>query len=113
MLNPGNVDIAIKDTVWISQGVPCPVSMVTCYTEQLGGGRQAVAMRRRDRWGVVSTVFLVPWPLRGHYEVVMIQSCDTSELLRASDDCKETAPKPREGFRHRREAFSSQASVQG
>lgn len=51
MLNPGNVDIAIKDTVWISQGVPCPMSMVTCYTEQLGGGRQAVAcVGRPSAW---------------------------------------------------------------
>lgn len=31
-----NVDIAIKGTVWISQGVPCPVSIVMCHTEHLG-----------------------------------------------------------------------------
>lgn len=36
MLRPGNAGIAIKGTVWISQGVPCPMSIVTCYTEQLG-----------------------------------------------------------------------------
>lgn len=63
MLNPGNVDIAIKEIVWISQGVPCPVSVVTCYTEQLGGVRESGKERPvseghlsgRDRWGVVST----------------------------------------------------------
>lgn len=35
MLNPGNVDIAIKGTVWISQGVPCPTPIVTCSTERV------------------------------------------------------------------------------
>ncbi|KAL6081369.1 hypothetical protein STEG23_011974, partial [Scotinomys teguina] len=44
MLNPGNVDIAIKGTVWISQGVPCPMPVVTCYAEQLGRVRQGVAL---------------------------------------------------------------------
>jgi hypothetical protein len=51
MLNPGNVDIAIKETVWISQGVPCPVSIVTCYTEQLGRVGQGVAcVERPSEW---------------------------------------------------------------
>lgn len=35
MVNPGNVDIAIKGTVWISQGVPCPMPIVTCSTERV------------------------------------------------------------------------------
>lgn len=52
MLSPGNVDIAIKGTVWISQGVPCPVSIVTCYPEQLGRVRQGAAcVRRPPEWG--------------------------------------------------------------
>jgi hypothetical protein len=60
--------------------------------------------------GVWRAQSLVPWPLIGHYEVVTIWSCNTTGLLRAGSDWEEPVPKPGEGFRHRREAFSSQVS---
>lgn len=84
MLNPGNVDIAIKGTVWISQGVPCPMSVVTCYTEELGGVRQGAArVRRPPEWEKQvgcgkHNVLGVLSPLE-HHEVVM-QSCNTTGL---------------------------------
>lgn len=113
MLDPGNVGIAIKGTVWISQGVPCPMSVVMCYTEQLGGVRQGVTcVGRPPEWEKQvgcgkHSVLGVLSPLE-HDEVVMMQ-----RTLGASSDCEEPALKSPEGVRHRRKSFSSQAGLNG
>lgn len=78
MLSPGNVDIAIKGTVWISQGVPCPVCQLSRVTQSSlaeSGKERPVSEGRLSgevRWRVVSMVSLGFRPLVGPCEVIMV-----------------------------------------